>query len=86
MPTTQGASLPNITGAVNLLDQSKIRGFTGFEGAFKSNGKSIGGDWGTYGTATPSGFVFDASLANEIYGKSDKVLPEHFTLIAQIKY
>ena len=29
---------------------------------------------------------FDASKANEIYGKSDKVLPESFSLIVQIKY
>ena len=29
---------------------------------------------------------FDASKSNEIYGKSDKVLPESFALIAQIKY
>lgn len=31
-------------------------------------------------------FLFDASLSNEIYGKSDKVLPDNITLIAQIKY
>lgn len=30
--------------------------------------------------------VFDASASNPIYGRSDKVLPESFALIAQIKY
>ena len=34
----------------------------------------------------PNIINFDASKSNEIYGKSDKVLPESFALIAQIKY
>lgn len=39
------------------------------------------------GTDYSSGLMtFDASKSNEIYGKSDKVLPESFALIAQIKY
>lgn len=68
------------------MDTSKIKGFENFSGAFKSNGQSCGGDWGTYGTASPSGFLFDASLSNKIYGNSDTVMPATIQLVPQIKY
>ena len=64
-------------------------GYTGnatLTGAF-NKGTTIDVQTASPGEAArnPSIINFDASLSNEIYGKSDKVLPESFALIAQIK-
>ena len=73
--------MPNITGTVSEV-VSTSGGLHG-SGAFTvtNNGRGGGDSAWRYGTVK-----FDASLSNEIYGKSDKVLPESFALIAQIKY
>lgn len=80
------ASLPNITGSMCW----PFIGYTGnatLTGAF-NKGTTIDAQTASPGEAArnPSIINFDASLSNEIYGKSDKVLPESFALIAQIKY
>ena len=78
------AGLPNITAQMQYVGRSTgLR--TNFEtGAFSfqhtSFNRQMGSDYS-------SGILnFDASKSNEIYGKSDKVLPESFALVAQIKY
>ena len=64
------AGLPNITGSLGLM------GFTNYvsnAGAFYKTGELEGGTFG--GGNNRSGFTFDASLSNPIYGKSDSVQP-----------
>ena len=82
----QGSGLPNITGSANTT-YAVIR--NNCIGAL-ANSTMEGGSATTsplYSESYSMGIIdFDASLSNEIYGRSDKVLPENITLIAQIKY
>ena len=77
--------MPNIVGKVGKFWSTGGRLEYIQEGAFKVTGTYatlIGGE-----SRNDNAIIeFDASLSNEIYGKSDKVLPESFALIAQIKY
>lgn len=77
------AGLPDITGSFDI----RRAGFSISSGAFYewSNGNNAWGS-GANDTQTTGHINFAASKANEIYGKSDKVLPESFALVAQIKY
>ena len=86
----QGAGLPNIVGDTSASDSTYFSTRKKAFGAF-----SMATPVGTNEYLVPNssykydyaGYLhFDASLSNEIYGKSDKVLPENITLIAQIKY
>lgn len=86
MTASLAAGLPNITGTVRALDQSHIRGFGNFSGAFKSDGSSISADYNPYTSISPAGFIFDASLSNPIYGNSNTVTPPSFNMIPQIKF
>ena len=79
------ASLPNITGGYTA--GRSTHNISEQHGAF-INTHMENGSLPQY-TSTNGGVTvvdFDASNSNEIYGKSDKVLPESFALIAQIKY
>ena len=86
----QGPGLPNIVGdtpaSSDTYFSTSKKGFGAFSLA-TSIGTSeylISNSVAKYSHA---GYLhFDASLSNEIYGKSEKVLPESFALIAQIKY
>lgn len=81
----QSSALPNITGG--YTSGRSTNGISNQSGAF-ANTYMTNGSLPQY-NGTTSGVTivdFDASLSNEIYGKSDKVLPESFALIAQIKY
>lgn len=86
----QGPGLPNIVGDTTASEETyfstRRKGFGAFSVA-TSTGTSeylISNSTAKYSHA---GYLhFDASLSNEIYGKTDKVLPESFALIAQIKY
>ena len=80
----QSSALPNIVGTVgDLINRSS--GYV--DGAFSVNYYAHALAAGDSGDPEKHGITkFDASLSNEIYGKSDKVLPENITLIAQIKY
>lgn len=79
------ASLPNITGG--YITERSTHQITAQHGAFL-NTHMENGSLPQYASTTNGVTVvdFDASNSNEIYGKSDKVLPESFALIAQIKY
>lgn len=79
------ASLPNITGGYTA--GRSTHNISEQHGAF-INTHMENGSLPQY-TSTNGGVTvvdFDASKSNEIYGKSDKVLPESFSLISQIKY
>ena len=78
------AGLPNIVGSIYGGAGDT---FNTPNGAFEL--KSASSAWNFSSASSSSSerlLEFDASKSNEIYGKSDKVLPESFALIAQIKY
>ena len=78
------AGLPNIVGSIYGGAGDT---FNTPNGAFEL--KSASSAWKFSSTSSSSSerlLEFDASLSNEIYGKSEKVLPESFALIPQIKY
>ena len=89
------AGLPNIN-----LTIPGLRFFVGAEGengsAFDppnvqppvSVGKNLrtSNDGSGYGYTQARDVLINMQTANQIYGKSDKVLPESFALVAQIKY
>ena len=86
MPIAQDDGLPNIVGSASTT-YAVIRRNT--SGALANSAMEGGTPASTpnYSYDYSTGIIdFDASLSNEIYGKSDKVLPESFALIAQIKY
>ena len=77
--------LPNIVGKY-YLSRSCTEVY-GQSGAFSlTNATNASAPWSENNDNSALAVVFDASLSNKIYGKSDKVLPESFALIAQIKY
>ena len=83
--TTIPSSLPGITGSINI----EIGDFAAHTGALyikRFTGKVSSTTASEISGAEYKNIAFDASRSNEIYGKSDKVLPESFALIAQIKY
>lgn len=85
MTFMQSSALPNIVGRAGQFWSSGGRTPYIQEGCFTVTGiygNLIGGE-SRNDIAT---IKFNASLSNEIYGKSDKVLPESFALVAQIKY
>lgn len=77
------AGLPNITGDVRAGTHGYI---AGFDGAFYKRGGTMQ-DYGQTDTSTQvySGFKFDASKSNNIYGKSDTVQPPALVLLPCIK-
>lgn len=84
-PLVISAGLPNIVGEYSLSRAcTEIYGQSGaFTNTSTSNASIPMQENNGNGSLK---VVFDASNSNEIYGKSDKVLPESFALIAQIKY
>ena len=83
------AGLPNIKGEINNLADFSDGGAPSESGAltylhhyFASSGISNINDGRDVGT----GFSFDASKSNPIYGRSTTVQPPALTMIAQIKY
>ena len=86
----QGPGLPNIVGDTTASESTYFatnkKGFGAFSvtTSIETSEYLIPNSNNKYSYA---GYLhFDASLSNEIYGKSDKVLPKSFALIAQIKY
>ena len=82
---TIDAGLPGISGSINI----EIGEFAAHTGALyikRFNGKVSSTQATEISDTQYKNVAFDASKSNEIYGKSDKVLPESFALIAQIKY
>lgn len=76
------AGLPNITGQFGRLTNVGAAEFTG---AFDVTSTRI--SHGGVNDAYNAGIgVFDASKANEIYGKSNSVQPPAFALIPQIRF
>ena len=89
-PMAQGPGLPNIVGDTTASSETYFSTSRKGFGAF-SLATSIGtSEYLIPNSSTKyshAGYLhFDASLSNEIYDKTDKVLPESFALIAQIKY
>lgn len=87
--SNQEAALPDIKGSFRLVNHTQ---YVQVDGALKFdyNGTSesmtgVRDDVG-FGRYSPVKWSFSAANYNEIYGKSDKVLPESFALVAQIKY
>ena len=82
----QSSALPNITGSATFASRYGLSSDeavqTGAFGYGNTHYSALAGGGGGY--TLP--LTFDASKSNEIYGKSDKVLPESFALIPQIKY
>lgn len=83
------AGLPNITGSIyNIVDFSDNADKADMKGALSIISEHS--DWVIANTNTASkiitGFDFDASRSNPIYGASDTVQPPAITMIAQIKY
>ena len=85
-PSVIAAGLPNITGSTTFTSRYGLTGDdtiqNGVFGYGSDHYSALAGGGGGYTLA----LTFDASKSNEIYGKSDKVLPASFSLIAQIKY
>lgn len=88
----QSSALPNIIGKIGKKTNDGLL-FNGYapnlilEGPFACDtGESYAFSNNTSYSNMVYSITFDASKSNEIYGKSDKVLPESFALIAQIKY
>lgn len=81
----QSAGLPNITGTFGSLytysDMVNATQCFTYSEVSTNNGPNNNGT-----TNKRLQYTFNASNSNEIYGRSDKVLPENITLIAQIKY
>ena len=74
--TAEQAGLPNITGSFNarqLYDGSAV-----VSGAFKSGGASVSVTPNSKGDDSQSGFSFDASKSNSIYGRSTTVTPQNY--------
>lgn len=87
--TVLAAGLPNITGAIWSIAGTGGNGIgNGRAGAFYGSHTATSDvTTGQTGSSSANDTInFDASRSNEIYGKSDKVLPESFALIPQIKY
>ena len=79
------AGLPNIQGS--FQETANRMYFNGnYTGALKEMNYERNTLQGTEGGAGDGGFIFDASLSNEIYGKSDTVQPPALVLLAQIRY
>ena len=83
------AGLPNITGSMhNIADFSDSADTANPRGALSIIAEHS--DWIISNTSTANkiitGFDFDASKSNPIYGKSDTVQPPAISMIAQIKY
>lgn len=83
------AGLPNIKGEINNLADfsdssapSESGALTYLHHYFSSSGISNINDGRDVGT----GFSFDASISNPIYGRSDTVQPSALMMITQIKY
>ena len=85
-PSVIAAGLPNITGSTTFTKRYGLAGDDSIQNGVFGSGSdhysALAGGGGGYTLA----LTFDASKSNEIYGKSDKVLPDSFALIAQIKY
>lgn len=79
------AGLPNITGTSKLMPGLYLN--NNFDGAIKMSSSSLSaGDAGAGSGYNKAQIFFDASKSNPIYGASDKVLPNSFALIPQIKF
>ena len=85
--SVQGSALPNIIGSA-IWSYMGYNFYGEFSGAFSvyQNGETRPGATNGSDAGRSQKFLFDASLSNAIYGKSNKVLPDNITLIAQIKY
>ena len=80
----QSSTLPNITANIQSEFLILLSNYSG--GAFYTLGNTNTRYGYSAGNTNATKLYFDASRSNEIYGKSDKVLPDNITLIAQIKY
>ena len=79
------AGLPNILGS--FQETANRMYFNGnYTGALKAMNYDRSTLQGTEGGNGDGGFIFDASLSNTIYGKSDTVQPPALQLIPQIRY
>lgn len=79
------AGLPNIQGS--FQETANRTYFNGnYTGALKAMDYSRDTLQGTTHGVGEGGFIFDASLSNTIYGKSDTVQPPALQLIPQIQY
>ena len=81
----QEDALPNIIGQCGSADAWSAASGATDSAIWKT---SISGDWvgGNVWQDHTNQLYFNASRSNEIYGKSDKVLPKSFALLPQIKY
>ena len=79
------AGLPNIQGS--FRETANRMYFNGnYTGALKGMNYDRSTLQGTESGNGDGGFIFDASLSNKIYGKSDTVQPPALQLIPQIRY
>lgn len=80
--TQRSAGLPNITGEI-APQTYQITGEP--TGAFSDNTKTANECFGHFDGKVRSGFSFDASLSNPIYGASDTVQPPAYMVRAWVR-
>nr|DAH63260.1 MAG TPA: tail fiber protein [Caudoviricetes sp.] len=80
--TQRSAGLPNITGEIAPKNYQCTGGPTG---AFSDNTKTANESFGHFDGKVRSGFSFDASLSNPIYGASDTVQPPAYMVRAWVR-
>lgn len=80
--TQRSAGLPNITGGIAPNTYQCTGDPTG---AFSANTKTANESFGHFDGKVHSGFSFDASLSNPIYGASDTVQPPAYMVRAWVR-
>ena len=78
----RSAGLPNITGKIDSVYYQRTGNGTG---AFSTNTETVYDNSGHYDNHVPSGFSFDASLSNPIYGSSNTVQPPAYIVRAWVR-
>ena len=80
--TQRSAGLPNITGKIGSVFYQRTGNGTG---AFRTNTETTNDYSGHFDNTVRSGFSFDASLSNHIYGSSDTVQPPAYMVRAWVR-